>query len=654
MTGERTRRRFARAAPLERRGRFASPGRSGRVFAHSALWLIGTAVAAAVLCADGAGALEVVGAASARFTWEPASGPVAAYLVYVSRNGEPFPQFPEQFSYEPRADVAGAAGDTVVIGVAALGPGATVGPLSQLSYPVHFATQPSPPEIGVSTSALFLSATPGFEPPAPSISVVNSGGGSLYFAVSTFPTWLQASPAFAISAMADVRVRLGFDTSALAPGVHYAAVTVRAAGVAQPAVIPVILTVLDPIPTFSLSSGRISVSAPLGGAPQEALASLRSSVAGAAYSINTDADWIHPASDGGIASAGEDTLAIELDPAGLARGAHSGHLYVIPADSRAGILTAEVTLTVRDPLAPPRIGPDLSGDGRADLVWRDTATGSVQLWLMSGAVRLGHTQLFGPLPASEWSLVAIADLDGDRRADLVWQNTRSGQAVVWFMNGLVRVRTATLPTPPAGARIAAADDVDGDGRADLVLHDAASGALGIWLMQGSTRTAVLAPNLGGELVAAVVGSGDFDASGTADLVWRTPGGGMRLWISRNGGPGEGVALESPPESGWAVAAVADLGGDGKSDLVWRNDLLRESRLWRFESPTVIDTGVLPDMRYPGWMLAAAADFDGDGKGDLVWRNTGTGQATLWLMDGFARRQGASLATPPPPSWNLVH
>jgi len=88
--------------------------------------------------------------------------------------------------------------------------------------------------------------------------------------------------------------------------------------------------------------------------------------------------------------------------------------------------------------------------------------------------------------------------------------------------------------------------------------------------------------------------------------------------------------------------------------VWRNDLLRESRLWRFESPAVIDTGVLPDMRYPGWMLAAAADFDGDGKGDLVWRNTGTGQATLWLMDGFARRQGASLATPPPPSWNLVH
>ena len=631
-----------------------SPGRAGRISAHPALWLAGAAVVAALLCAEGAGALEVVGAASARFTWEPASGPVAAYLVYVSRNGAPFPQFPEQFSYEPRADVAGAAGDTVVVGVAALGPGATVGPLSQLSYPVRFATHPSPPAIGVSTSALFLSATPGFEPPAPSISVVNTGGGSLDFGVSTFPAWVQASPSLGSSATADVRVRLGFDTSALDPGVHYAAVTIRAAGVGQPAVVPVILTVLEPIPTFSLSPGRISVSAPLDGPPQEAVVSLGSSVTGATYSINTDADWIRPASDGAVASTGEDTLAVELDPAGLARGAHSGHLYVIPADSRARILTADVTLTVRDPLAPPRIGPDLSGDGHADLVWRDTATGSVQLWLMSGAVRLGYTQLFGPLPASEWSLVAMGDFDGDRHADLVWQNARSGQAVVWFMNGLVRVRTATLPVPPAGARIAAADDVDGNGRADLVLHDAATGSVGIWLMQGSTRTGVLAPNLGGELAAAVVGSGDFDASGTADLVWRTPGGGLRLWISRDGGPGEAVALDSPPESGWAVAAVADLDGDGKSDLVWRNDLLRESRLWRFESPTVIDAGVLPDMRYPGWMLAAAADYDGDGKGDLVWRNTSTGQATLWLMDGFVRRQGATLVTPPPPSWSLFH
>ncbi|MCC6640523.1 MAG: VCBS repeat-containing protein, partial [Deltaproteobacteria bacterium] len=104
---------------------------------------------------------------------------------------------------------------------------------------------------------------------------------------------------------------------------------------------------------------------------------------------------------------------------------------------------------------------------------------------------------------------------------------------------------------------------------------------------------------------------------------------------------------------WTIAGVADQDGDGKSDLIWRNDLLRETLLWRFESPTLIDSGSLSGMRYPGWSLAAAADFDGDGESDLLWRSVTTGQATLWLMEGFVRRQGASLASPPPASWDVV-
>lgn len=610
-------------------------------------------IIAICLLATSVTALEVVGSHSARFTWEPASGPVAAYLVYVSRDGQPLSQWPEQFTYAPQADISGVIGDTLVISVSPITSSGTPGPFSPLSYPVRFVSTPSPPSIGVSTTRLSLTTTPGFESPAASISVVNAGGGSLDFEVSSFTPWIQPQPASGSSVTSDVTLRLQLDTAGLASGGHLSALMIRAAGVAAPVFIPVFLTVLEPIPVFTLSQTRLSVPAILGQAPEQVLLTLTGSVPGAGYSINTDAEWIHPGTSGGTIGTGQETLPIEVDPAGLSRGTHSGHLYLIPSDPRASILTADVTLTVVDPSARPRTGPDLNGDGRADLVWRDRATGAVQLWLMSGALRLGAIQLVSPVPAADWALAAVADLDGDARADLVWQNLRTGQALAWFMNGLVRVRTAMLPTPGAGWQIAAADDVDGDGPADLVLHHPATGGVSVWRMQGAVHTGTLTPERNGEPVGSIVGCGDFDATGTADLVWRTAGGGTRLWLSQDGEPGEVVTLDAPPEAGWAIGGIGDQDGDGKSDLVWRNDTLRESQLWRFESPTVIDTGSLPGMRYPGWGLAAAADFDGDGESDLLWRSSSTGQATLWLMEGYVRRQGASLDSPPPASWDVV-
>ena len=619
---------------------------SGR-YLFAALGLI----AVGLLAAD-SHAIEVVGATKARFSWQPASGPVAAYLVYVSRNGAAFPQWPEQYSLEPRTEVAGSVGQTIIVAVSALSANGMAGPLSEPSHPVRFVTTPSPASIGVSPTIIFASATPDFEPPVATISVVNTGGGSLEFQVATFTPWVRATPSSGSSVLSEVPLRLDFDTVGLAPGIHFSAVTIRAAGVPDPVVIPVILTVLEPIPSFELSAPQVRVRAILGQPPQEVLLGIAGSVPGSSYSIETFTDWIHPGSESGTIGEGQTTLSLEIDPTGLPRGTYSGYLYLVPSDPRARILAADVTMTVVDPSAPRRMGPDLDGDGRADLIWRDRTTGDVQLWLMNGALRLGSIRLAGPSPAADWALVALGDLDGDGRADLVWQRASTGQALAWFMNGLVKLRTETLPTPDAGWQVVAADDVDGDQRADLVLHQPDTGEVSVWLMRGGTRTGTLEPERFGEPVATVVGCGDFDTDGRADVVWHTTSGGTRLWLSRGEGLGEVVPLNAAPEAGWDIAGIADQDGDGKSDLVWRNALLRETLLWRFESPALIDVGSLPSMRYPGWKLVAAADFDGDGASDLLWRNTSTGQTTMWRMEGFLRRQGLSVLSPPPLSWEI--
>ena len=38
---------------------------------------------------------------------------------------------------------------------------------------------------------------------------------------------------------------------------------------------------------------------------------------------------------------------------------------------------------------------------------------------------------------SEWKIEQVADVNGDGKADVVWQNTNSGTVAVWLMNGTV-------------------------------------------------------------------------------------------------------------------------------------------------------------------------------------------------------------------------
>src|SRR5436190_37063 len=83
---------------------------------------------------------------------------------------------------------------------------------------------------------------------------------------------------------------------------------------------------------------------------------------------------------------------------------------------------------------PGPVPGDVDGDGKADLVWRNTQTGDLAVWLMNGAaVRQGP--VVAPGVPLTWQVAHIGDLDGDGKADLVWRNTQTGDVAVWLMNG---------------------------------------------------------------------------------------------------------------------------------------------------------------------------------------------------------------------------
>ena len=89
---------------------------------------------------------------------------------------------------------------------------------------------------------------------------------------------------------------------------------------------------------------------------------------------------------------------------------------------------------------------DLDGDGRADLVWRNTETGGLAAWIMNGLTVAPAVAIATTVPLA-WQIAGVGDLDGDGRADLVWRNTENGAVAAWFMNGLTFMEGAGSRRP---------------------------------------------------------------------------------------------------------------------------------------------------------------------------------------------------------------
>ncbi len=132
---------------------------------------------------------------------------------------------------------------------------------------------------------------------------------------------------------------------------------------------------------------------------------------------------------------------------------------------------------------------DLNGDGKADLVWQNLETGERAVWFMDGSRFQGAAGL-GVVPR-EWVIAAAGDIDGDGKADLVLEHLGTGTRYVWLMDfagaaGLNIKGGATLTTLPPEWRIARLGDFDGDGKTDVVWENRRTGERVVWLLDGLT------------------------------------------------------------------------------------------------------------------------------------------------------------------------
>ena len=69
-----------------------------------------------------------------------------------------------------------------------------------------------------------------------------------------------------------------------------------------------------------------------------------------------------------------------------------------------------------------------------DILWRETGTGVVAVWLGNGLNAPTATAVIGGAPMT-WSIESLNDLNGDGKADILWRETSTGAVAVWLGNG---------------------------------------------------------------------------------------------------------------------------------------------------------------------------------------------------------------------------
>src|SRR5260370_29394869 len=106
---------------------------------------------------------------------------------------------------------------------------------------------------------------------------------------------------------------------------------------------------------------------------------------------------------------------------------------------------------------------DFNGDGKSDIVWKDTS-GNTAAWLMNGGTIL-QAGGYGQIPTT-WSVVGQRDFNGDGKYDLLWRDT-SGNTAIWLLNGLQVSQTGGLGNIPATWSVPGTADLHADSTSDI-------------------------------------------------------------------------------------------------------------------------------------------------------------------------------------------
>ncbi|MFK8068598.1 MAG: S8 family serine peptidase [Gammaproteobacteria bacterium] len=401
--------------------------------------------------------------------------------------------------------------------------------------------------------------------------------------------------------------------------------------VSSPACISTAITVgsttkSDAISSFSNSADLLDILAPG--------SSIQSSIPGTSYGYMSGTSMATPHVAGAFAAIRSKYPTSSVDEI-LTALKNTG---VSITDTRNNITRSRIQIdSALVELKPIKIRNDFSPDGKSDIHWRNNLTAERQVFHMNGSSVIS-SQIINDNKDLGSQIVGVGDFNGDNNADVVWRNNQNGSSTIDIMNGINITSSVSLNIQnDLSWSTVGIGDFDGNGNDDLLWKNTTTGEVRVSFMNGASLVSDQSVTTVGT-AWDIKGVGDFDGDGKDDILWRHTANG-RLWMHLLDGATITTSTHIAYTSlSWDIKKVGDFNGDGKYDILWKNS--ESGRVWTYiMNGTSIENG---SISAPGehiafsaltWDIKTTSDFDGDGKDDILWRNDTTGENYMYLMNG---------------------
>jgi hypothetical protein len=308
------------------------------------------------------------------------------------------------------------------------------------------------------------------------------------------------------------------------------------------------------------------------------------------------------------------------------------------------------------------------------------------LVLASGLVPLAH------MSADTTASHVKGDFDGDGKSDvIVWTAPSPSPSPMapadvpeperhydghepWRVTGMIATPLERADIPSGWHLLATNNFTGSSGGAGLLWRWVGVGHVAVELPSGAnppppdppfgtmalttaTPSKLVAPLQGQYLEASgdlpdtwqVVGSGDFNRDGRADLLWwDRASGALQVWPFTGTDFGSPLPLgpnTSQPDLSWHPEAVIDEDADGDADILWQHAVSGALVYWQMEwqagavqhtTGAYLTPAALTDSC---WKLRAVGDFNGDGYDDLLWHHQSSQRSVMWLLRDGQRSEG---------------